>query len=103
MLGSRCGPPLCWWPGQERSRETKLGSWSPVHTSDRLGPEAINYNLIGGYCGDTAVTQRRTEVVIEEGVPFSLSLSSPGAQSAGTILVLASSCGEHCLTVSIYA
>ena len=71
--------------------------------SDRLGPGAINYNLIQGYRGDPAVTERRTEVVIEEGVPFFLSLSSPGAPSAGTILVLARGCGAHCLTVSIYA
>lgn len=79
------------------------------YTPDRLGPEAINYNLIEGYFGDPAVTKQRTEVVIEEGVPFSLflslslSLSSPGAPSAGTILVLARGCGKHCLTVSIYA
>lgn len=38
------------------------------------------------------------------GGPFpSLSLSSPEAPSAGTILVLAKDCGERCLTVSIYA
>lgn len=73
------------------------------YTPGRLGPGAINSNLIEGYCGDPAVTERRTEVVIEEGVPFSLSLSSPGAPSAGTILVLARGCGEPCLTVSIYA
>lgn len=75
------------------------------HMPDWLGPGAINSNLIEGYCGDPAVTEQRTEVVIEEGVPFSLSLSlsSPGAPSAGTILVLARVCGEHCLTVSIYA
>lgn len=75
------------------------------YTVDWLGPEAINYNLIEGYCGATTVTEQRTEVVTEEGVPFSLSLSlsSPGAPSAGTILVLARGCGKHCLTVSIYA
>lgn len=76
-------------------------------TPDRLGPEAVNYNLIEGYFGDPAVAEQRTKVVIEEGVPFSLSLSlalsSPGAPSAGTILVLARGCGEHRLTVSIYA
>ncbi len=62
-----------------------------LYTLDRLGPKAINYNLIEGYFGDPTVTEQRTEVVIEEGVPFSLSLSlsSPGASSAGTILVLA--------------
>ncbi|KAK5898245.1 hypothetical protein CgunFtcFv8_015681 [Champsocephalus gunnari] len=70
---------------------------------DRLRPGAINYNLIQGYRGDPVVTEWRTEVVIEEGVPFFLSLSSPGAPSAGTILVLARGCGAHCLTVSIYA
>lgn len=50
-------------------------AWIPAPSVlDRLGPEAINYNLIEGYCGDPAVTKQRTEVVIEEGVPFSLSL-----------------------------
>lgn len=61
-----------WWLGQERWRETKLGSW-PRTGPARLGPGAINYNLIEGYRGDPALTKRRTEVVIEEGVPFSLS------------------------------
>lgn len=41
---------------------------------NRLGPGAINYNLIEGYRGDPAVTERRKEVVIEEGVPFALFL-----------------------------
>lgn len=73
--------------------------------STGLGPGAINYSLIEGYHGDPAVTKRWTEVVIEEGVPFSLflSLSSPGALSAATILVLARGCSTHCLTMSIYA
>lgn len=34
---------------------------------------------------------------------FSLSISSPGAPSAGTILVLARSWSKHCLSVSIYS
>lgn len=50
---------------------------------DWLGLEAINYNLIEGYCGDTTVTEQRTEVVIEEGVPFSLTLSFQPGSSVG--------------------
>lgn len=101
-FSSRCGPVELWWLGQERWRETKLGSGASAGPA-RLGPGAINYNLIEGYRGDPTVIERRTEVVIEEGVLFPLSLSSPEAPSAGTILVLAKDCGERCLTVSIYA
>lgn len=62
-----------WWLGQERWRETKLGSGASAGPA-RLGPGAINYNLIEGYRGDPSVIERRTEVVIEEGVLFPLSL-----------------------------
>lgn len=76
-FGSRCGPVEQWWLGQERWRETKLGS-GPRAGPARLGPGAINYNLIEGYRGDPAVPERRTEVVIEEGVLLSLSFQ-PGS------------------------
>ena len=96
-----------WFCGAAVAESRKMerdGVWilAPYRLA-RLGPGAINYNLIEGYRGDPTVTKQRKEVVIEEGVPFSPSLSSPGAPSAGTILVLARGCGKHCLTVSIYA
>ncbi len=65
-----CGVIVAGSGGMERDK-----AWTPaLYTPDRLGPKAINYYLIEGYFGDTTVTEQRTEVVIEEGVPFSCSL-----------------------------
>lgn len=55
------------WSRQEDGDKARL-----PYTADRLGPEAINYCLIEGYLGDTTVTEQRTELVIEEGVPLTL-------------------------------
>lgn len=68
-FSSSYDPAVQRWLGQDRQRERAwiLVSYMPAW----LGPGAINYNLIEGYHGDPAVTRRRTEVVIEEGVPVS--------------------------------
>lgn len=71
VFGSKCGPVEHWWLGRESWREATLGS-GPLYMADWLGPEAVKYKLIEGYYGDPAVSAQRTEVVIEEGVPFSL-------------------------------
>lgn len=61
---------------QSRGGWVKRGGWRKSLDPGPLdaGPWGHNCNLIEGYRGDPAVTERRTEVVIEEGVPLSLSL-----------------------------